>query len=107
MSLEELLQRYCSSARSRAGQGMARGPAQDPAFTARFPPFPTGQWGVSSQAHGQMLAEEHAAEPPLRQRALGGSCAQRSNKALIAISRHSPFFYVQFILEASIMSEAK
>lgn len=59
------------------------------------------------QAHGRVPGGTHTARPRASRGRMGGSRAQRCNKALIAISRHLAFFYVQFILEASIVSEAK
>lgn len=78
------------------------------ASTAGFPPVSHGRMGVSLQARSRdpRWGARCRATPSPGHR-LGGSCAQRSDKALIAESRRSASFYVQFILEASIVSEAK
>lgn len=74
-------------------------------LSPRFPPTRRCQAGSGHAARCRGGA--HAARPRASRGRMGGSRAQRCNKALIAISRHLAFFYVQFILEASIVSEAK
>jgi len=119
MSRWESEQEFCRRLHRSGGDEPFPGKlgATAPALPWLGPGLLRAWFGVPHRCHGQMCPAsrggrgdaglERAAEPPLRRSRRGGSCAQRWSKALIAISRHSAFFSVQFVLEASIVSEAK
>lgn len=73
----------------------------------QIPPISHGRTGCPRSTQSGRVAEPPFGRATLWQSHPGRTCARRSSKALIAISRHLAFFYVQFISEASIVSEAK
>lgn len=73
----------------------------------QIPPVSHGRTGCPRSTWSGRAAEPPFGRATLRQSHPGRSRARCSSKALIAISRHLAFFSVQFISEASIVSEAK